>query len=81
MAASARQSHVPFRNSELTKLLQPSIGGNSMTSIVCTVTPAEKQRRETRFTLDFGMTAKKIKNLATKNESSEDQVWLGGATP
>ena len=52
---------MPFRNSELTKLLQPSIGGNSLTSIVCTVTPAEAQRRETRFTIDFGMMAKKSK--------------------
>ena len=34
-------SHIPFRDSKLTRILQPSLGGNAKTCIICTVTPAE----------------------------------------
>lgn len=34
------RSHVPFRDSKLTRLLQPSLGGNSRAAIICTLSPA-----------------------------------------
>lgn len=34
------KTHIPYRDSKLTRLLSASIGGNAMTSIICTVTPA-----------------------------------------
>ena len=38
-ALDAKSKHVPFRNSKLTYLLQDSLGGNSVTSMVATVCP------------------------------------------
>jgi len=32
--------HINFRNSKLTRILQTSLGGNSLTAIICTVTLA-----------------------------------------
>ena len=32
--------HIPYRNSKLTRIHQPSIGGNARTAIICTITPA-----------------------------------------
>jgi len=34
------RSHVPFRDSKLTRMLQASLGGNSRTAIICTISPA-----------------------------------------
>lgn len=34
-------SHVPFRNSKLTRILQSSLGGNAKTAMLCSITPAE----------------------------------------
>lgn len=32
--------HINFRDSKLTRILQTSLGGNSLTAIICTVTLA-----------------------------------------
>jgi hypothetical protein len=40
---------VNYRNSKLTRILQQSLGGNALTAIICTVTPASE--RETNSTL------------------------------
>ena len=50
--------HVPFRDSNLTRILKKSLGGNTKTAIICTVTPAEDS--QTKSTLDFAARAKKI---------------------
>ena len=34
-------AHIPFRDSKLTRILQPSLGGNAKTCIICAITPAE----------------------------------------
>jgi centromeric protein E len=33
------QAHIPFRESKLTQVLRSALGGNSLTSIICTVSP------------------------------------------
>jgi len=38
--ASAKGGHIPFRDSKLTRILQPALGGNSKTAIVCNITAA-----------------------------------------
>ena len=32
--------HIPFRDSKLTRILQNSLGGNSLTAVICTISPA-----------------------------------------
>eukprot|EP00939_MAST-03C_sp_MAST-3C-sp1_P002846 g2846.t1 len=49
--------HVPFRDSKLTRLLQGSLGGNSKTALVLTISPGEADARETTSTLQFGTRA------------------------
>ena len=39
-AVMQARGHVPFRDSKLTRMLQPSLGGNSRTAIICTLSPA-----------------------------------------
>lgn len=38
--SEGKKSHVPYRDSKLTRLLQESLGGNSITSLVINVSPA-----------------------------------------
>lgn len=60
--------HVPYRDSRLTFLLQESLGGNSRTAMVATVTPAADSAGETYCTLAFAAGAKKITCRAIINE-------------
>lgn len=48
------QSHVPYRDSKLTRILQESLGGNARTTIVICCSPASYNEAETKSTLDFG---------------------------
>jgi hypothetical protein len=55
-----RQSHVPYRDSKLTFLLQDSIGGDSKTIMFANVTPAPYNRAETLTTLDFARRVRSV---------------------
>ena len=61
-------SHIPYRDSKLTRILQSSLGGNARTGIVCTVTPAAQHVDETLSTLRFANRAKNITNRPQVNE-------------
>ena len=50
------EQHVPFRDSKLTRLLQPSLGGNARTVLIAALSPARRNRDETRSTLLFALT-------------------------
>lgn len=56
-----------FRDSKLTRILQPYLTGTSRTTVVCTISLVEKNAAESVTTLTFGMTAKGIK-FASKKE-------------
>lgn len=60
--------HVPYRDSRLTFLLRESLGGNSRTCIVTTITPAADSFQETCSTLAFASGAKKVRCRAIVNE-------------
>jgi len=62
--------HVPYRDSKLTFLLRDSLGGNSRTTLVATVSPAEEQFGESLSTLKFSQRAKMITNTAVVNEDT-----------
>ncbi|TPX37980.1 hypothetical protein SmJEL517_g00401 [Synchytrium microbalum] len=63
-----RASHVPYRDSKLTRLLQDSLGGNSQTMMLACVSPADTNMNETRNTLEYANRAKNIKNRVTINQ-------------
>ena len=50
-AAQSSPDHIPYRNSKLTRLLQPSLGGNARTAIIATINPSADQMEETSHTL------------------------------
>ncbi|OMJ90375.1 hypothetical protein SteCoe_7291 [Stentor coeruleus] len=62
-----KASHVPYRDSKLTRILQDSLGGNSKTAIIITCSPALSNESETISTLRFGFRAKSIKNKPKVN--------------
>eukprot|EP01060_Flectonema_neradi_P003014 TRINITY_DN11890_c0_g1_i1.p1 TRINITY_DN11890_c0_g1~~TRINITY_DN11890_c0_g1_i1.p1 ORF type:complete len:807 (+),score=187.98 TRINITY_DN11890_c0_g1_i1:53-2473(+) len=62
-----RISHVPYRDSKLTRLLQDSLGGNSRTSLIICGSMSEYNQFETLSTLRFGQRAKSITNKAKIN--------------
>ncbi|XP_046401974.1 kinesin-like protein KIF3A [Ischnura elegans] len=69
-----KSTHVPYRNSKLTRLLQDSLGGNSKTVMVANVGPAEYNYDETVSTLRYAMRAKGIQNRAWVNEDPKDAL-------
>lgn len=61
-------SHIPYRDSKLTRLLMESLGGNSRTTLIICCAPEQRHLPETLTTLRFGERAKKIQNYAKVNE-------------
>merc|ERR1712032_522685 len=56
-----KSSHVPYRDSKLTRLLQDSLGGNTKTLMIACVSPADNNYYETISTLRYASRAKGIK--------------------
>lgn len=62
-----KSTHIPYRDSKLTRILQESIGGNSRTSLIINCSPSSFNELETLSTLRFGTRAKSIKNSVHVN--------------
>ena len=69
-------AHIPYRDSKLTRILQPSLGGNAKTAIICAITPAAVHADETSNTLRFACRAKRVVNNAMVNEVLSDAAVL-----
>ncbi|KAB1277128.1 StAR-related lipid transfer protein 9, partial [Camelus dromedarius] len=67
---SRRQLYIPYRDSVLTWLLKDSLGGNSRTIMVATVSPAHTSYSETMSTLRYASNAKNIINKPRVNEDA-----------
>lgn len=65
---TGNNGHVPYRDSKLTRLLQDSLGGNSITLMIACVSPADYNLEETVSTLRYADRAKKIKNKPIVNQ-------------
>lgn len=70
------QTHINFRDSKLTRILQPSLSGNARMAVVCCATPSELYLEETRSTLGFASRAKLVKTNAKVNEVLDDQSLI-----
>lgn len=69
-----KATHVPYRNSKLTRILSDSLGGNSKTLLIACIGPCKTNLEETLSTLRFASTAKRIKNKAVINEDAKDTL-------
>lgn len=68
---------IPYRNSKLTRILQPSLGGNARTVIVATVRPAVEHAEETLHTLRFASRATKVRMPEENEDARAARVALG----
>lgn len=73
-STNVKPLHVPYRDSKLTFLLCDSLGGNSKTVLVATVSPSEQSIAETLSTLQFAQRAKSIRNQVTCNEETSGNL-------
>lgn len=69
LAGSRNRRWLPFRNSKLTRLLQPSIGGNSRTVIIATVHPGKEHADVTAAALRFASRVMQVQNVYGVSES------------
>uniref|UniRef100_A0A8C6MRN6 Kinesin-like protein n=1 Tax=Mus spicilegus TaxID=10103 RepID=A0A8C6MRN6_MUSSI len=67
LAMGKKVLHIPYRDSVLTKLLQSALGGNSRTTLIAALSPADICYEETLSTLRYAERAKKVRNRAVIN--------------
>ncbi|XP_072003214.1 kinesin-like protein KIF21A isoform X2 [Engystomops pustulosus] len=70
---SKKVTHVPYRDSKLTRLLQDSLGGNSQTVMIACVSPSDRDFMETLNTLKYANRARNIKNKVMVNQDRTSQ--------
>uniref|UniRef100_A0A453PR89 Kinesin-like protein n=1 Tax=Aegilops tauschii subsp. strangulata TaxID=200361 RepID=A0A453PR89_AEGTS len=71
-----KATHIPFRDSKLTRLLQSSLSGQGRVSLICTVTPASSNSEETHNTLKFAHRAKRIEVQASQNKIIDEKSLI-----
>ncbi|XP_004302713.1 PREDICTED: 125 kDa kinesin-related protein [Fragaria vesca subsp. vesca] len=69
-------THIPYRDSKLTRLLRESLGGKTKTCIIATISPCYHFVDETLSTLDYAHRAKNIKNKPEANQKMSKTVLL-----
>uniref|UniRef100_A0A3Q3IDQ1 Kinesin motor domain-containing protein n=1 Tax=Monopterus albus TaxID=43700 RepID=A0A3Q3IDQ1_MONAL len=60
-------SHIPYRDSKITRILKDSLGGNSKTLMIACISPSSSDFDESLNTLNYAMRARNIQNQATVN--------------
>ncbi|KAJ0816492.1 putative plus-end-directed kinesin ATPase [Helianthus annuus] len=71
-----KSSHIPYRDSKLTRLLQSSLSGHGRVSLICTVTPSSSNSEETHNTLKFAHRAKYIEIQAAQNKIIDEKSLI-----
>ncbi|KAK3227166.1 hypothetical protein Dsin_007028 [Dipteronia sinensis] len=71
-----RATHIPYRDSKLTRLLQSSLSGHGRVSLICTVTPSSSNSEETHNTLKFAHRAKHIEIQASQNKIIDEKSLI-----
>eukprot|EP00250_Pteridium_aquilinum_P013264 c21239_g1_i1 orf=280-3999(+) len=71
-----KATHIPYRDSKLTRLLQSSLSGHGRVSLICTVTPASTSNEETHNTLKFAHRAKHVEIFASQNKIMDEKSLI-----
>ncbi|KAL1801801.1 hypothetical protein ACET3Z_030448 [Daucus carota] len=74
--SEGKASHVPYRDSKLTRLLQSSLSGHGHVSLICTITPASSNMEETHNTLKFASRAKRVEIYASRNKIIDEKSLI-----
>ncbi|KAF9946907.1 hypothetical protein BGZ72_011043 [Mortierella alpina] len=69
-------SHIPYRDSKLTRILQSSLSGNARVSVICTISPSFLNVEESHNTLKFAARVKKVVTKAHTNQVMDDKALL-----
>jgi kinesin family protein 18/19 len=62
-----KSSHIPYRDSKLTRLLKDSLGGNCKTVMIANVSPCSSSYEDTHNTLKYANRTKNLKTFIKKN--------------
>ncbi|GAA5912225.1 hypothetical protein JCM5296_005452 [Sporobolomyces johnsonii] len=71
-----KKSHVPYRDSKLTQILQPSLSGDARVAVIATCNPSPAAIEETKSTLKFAQRVKKVVLKAAINEVVDDKALI-----
>ncbi|KAJ6670032.1 CENTROMERE PROTEIN E, partial [Salix viminalis] len=71
-----KATHIPYRDSKLTRLLQSSLSGHGRVSLICTVTPASSNSEETHNTLKFAHRSKQVEIKASQNKILDEKSLI-----
>uniref|UniRef100_A0A8R7TJG1 Kinesin motor domain-containing protein n=1 Tax=Triticum urartu TaxID=4572 RepID=A0A8R7TJG1_TRIUA len=71
-----KATHIPYRDSKLTRLLQYSLSGHGRISLICTVTPASSNTEETHNTLKFAHRSKHVELKASQNKIIDEKSLI-----
>nr|GMD83913.1 kinesin-like protein KIN-7C, mitochondrial [Ipomoea batatas] len=71
-----KATHIPYRDSKLTRLLQSSLSGHGRVSLICTVTPASSNTEETHNTLKFAHRSKHVEIKASQNKILDEKSLI-----
>ena len=74
--ASGDHHHIPYRDSNLTRILQSSLGGGAHTAVLCNVCPTAAHRNETHKTLRFGSFARQVVHAPRALQAGTDERAL-----
>eukprot|EP00934_Nitzschia_sp_Nitz4_P005522 Nitzschia sp. Nitz4//scaffold69_size99277//90883//92850//NITZ4_004650-RA/size99277-processed-gene-0.90-mRNA-1//-1//CDS//3329556766//5512//frame0 len=74
--SEGKSVHIPYRDSKLTRLLQPSLSGNAQMVLLCCVSPQANHLEESHNTFKFATRAKKVEQKAIINVAQDEQSML-----
>lgn len=74
--SKGKHGHVNYRDSKLTRILQPCLGGNARTAIICTLSPAREHVEQSKNTLLFASCAREVTTNAQVNVVMSDKALV-----
>eukprot|EP00554_Chaetoceros_debilis_P012820 CAMPEP_0194126482 /NCGR_PEP_ID=MMETSP0150-20130528/60012_1 /TAXON_ID=122233 /ORGANISM="Chaetoceros debilis, Strain MM31A-1" /LENGTH=1592 /DNA_ID=CAMNT_0038820343 /DNA_START=79 /DNA_END=4854 /DNA_ORIENTATION=- len=74
--SKGQKKHINFRDSNLTRILQPYLTGNLKFVFICCITPSALFTEQTRKTLEFGTFASGVKTKATVEKVLDDRSMI-----
>ena len=75
-ALSEGNTHIPYRDHPLTKLMKDSLGGTAKTLMFVNVSPSAYNESESKNSMEYAQRVKKIKNKVNKNVESKEASYL-----